>query len=209
MIFFLKRGIAKVTYKKYSLNYLWKQYNVESNTSNRENIVDSEYSYLYRNNYLNTIFALKVNEYSLGDGEYLIGMNDYDNVHIEDELSNVTISLNKDNTEKSDGSYRSRYLIKNATTTYVGYSVQDDRYRNRVDGVQYEVTSTTTYSRGSYIGTVTASSRSAYPTNGTSDNTYWYVYQGTIKGEEIETIQGLPGEYPEDGEQDGYWYVRQ
>ena len=102
-----------------------------------------------------------------------------------------------------------KYLIKNATTTYVGYNVQDGKYRNRVNGKQYEAVSNTTHSKGTYIGTVTASSRSAYPINGTSDNTYWYVYQRTVKGEEIGTIEALPGEYPEDGEQDGYWYVRQ
>ena len=100
-------------------------------------------------------------------------------------------------------------MIKNATTKYTGYDVQDGTYGNYVTGTKYRVVFNTTHSKGTYIGTVTASSRSAYPTNGTSDNTYWYVYQGTIKGEEIGTIEALPGEYPEDGEQDGYWYVRQ
>ena len=39
----------------------------------------------------------------------------------------------------------------------------------------YTLTTSTSYSRGSYIGEVTNHSRSAYPNNDYEDN-YWYVY---------------------------------
>lgn len=212
-VFFRRRGIAKVTYKKYSINYLWNKYNVNSNTTYTEQVTDANYEYTYSNTG-RPAFAGKVNQYSYitynNEGYYYIGNADYEAIAVDDEdLSGITLFIYRDATDLSDGSQRSKYLIKNATTTYVGYNVQDGKYRNRVNGKQYEVVSNTTHSKGTYIGTVTASSRSAYPTNGTSDNTYWYVYQGTIKGEEIGTIEGLPGEYPEDGVQGGYWYVRQ
>ena len=208
-VFFRRRGIAKVTYKKYSINYLWNKYNVNSNTTYTEQVTDANYEYTYGDSYRRTTYAIKVNDYTIVNGRYHINGDDCSGILIEDELSGITLSLNRDNTEYSDGSYRASNLIKNATTTYMGYSNASDEYRTLIKGTKYEIVSNTTHNKGTYIGTVTASSRSAYPTNGTSDNTYWYVYQGTIKGEEIGTIEGLPGEYPEDGVQDGYWYVRQ
>lgn len=211
-VFFRRRGIAKVTYKKYSLNYLWNKYNVNSNTTYTEQVTDANYERQVNDSGPpRTKFAIKVNRYTIVNDNYPyhIGENDYESIRLEDELSGITLVIYRDYNANSDGSYNADCLIKNATTKYTGYDVQDGTYGNYVTGTKYDVVFNTTHSKGTYIGTVTASSRSAYPTNGTSDNTYWYVYQGTIKGEEIGTIEGLPGEYPEDGVQGGYWYVRQ
>lgn len=212
MIFFLKRGIAKVTYKKYSLNYLWNQYNVNSNTTYTEQVTDANYEHQHDDSGPpRTVFARKVNRYTIVNDRYpyYVDANDHEPISIEDDLSGITLAFYKDYNFNDDDSFNACCLIKNATTKYTGYDVQDGTYGNYFTGTKYEVVFNTTYSKGTYIGTVTASSRSAYRTNGTSDNTYWYVYQGTVKGEEIGTIEALPGEYPEDGEQDGYWYVRQ
>ena len=212
-VFFRRRGIAKVTYKKYSLNYLWNKYNVNSNTTYTEQVTDANYEHQHDDSGPpSTKFAIKVNRYTIVNDRYPyhIDENDSEPISIEDDLSGITLAFYKDYNYYEDGGYYLAYrLIKNATTHYTGYDVQDGTYGNYFTGTEYGVVFNTTHSKGTYIGTVTASSRSAYPTNGTSDNTYWYVYQGTVKGEEIGTIEALPGEYPEDGEQGGYWYVRQ
>lgn len=212
-VFFRRRGIAKVTYKKYRINYIWNKYNVNSNTTYTEQVVDANYEYIYSEKE-SEVFAGKVNSYSYitynNLGYYYIADAYYDSIVVDSEYDDITLFLFSDSIHnQEDEAHYSQYLIKNATTTYIGYSYEDNVWRNRITGTKYSVTSKTTYSRGSYIGQVAASSKTAYETNGTSDNTYWYVYQGTVKGEEIGTIEGLPGEYPEDGEQDGYWYVRQ
>lgn len=211
-VFFNRRGSVKVTYKKYSLNYLWNKYNVNSNTTYTEQVTDANYAYQCYDSDPRTRFAIKVNKYTIVNNRnypYHIGENDYANISLEDGLSGITLVIYMDYRANSDGSYNAGCLIKNAKTMYTGYHVEYGTYGNYVTGTKYGVVFNTTHSKGTYIGTVTASSRSAYPTNGTSDNTYWYVYQGTVKGEEIGTIEAPPGEYPEDGEQDGYWYVRQ
>ena len=48
------------------------------------------------------------------------------------------------------------------------------RYSSRYMGL---TKITKCYTKGSYVGTVTSSSRSTYPTDGVSGS-YWYVYQG-------------------------------
>ena len=60
-VFFRRRGIAKVTYKKYSLNYLWNKYNVNSNTTYTEQVTDANYESTYGDSYRRTIYAIKVN----------------------------------------------------------------------------------------------------------------------------------------------------
>ena len=233
-VFFRRRGIAKVTYKKYSLNYLWNKYNV--NTTYVEHTGGRTFE-AYEN------YGREVDHSFWGDGspcvftsinitQDKISFTGYD----EDSMGYLlykyrgqTVYGTSYNIYFKDENAWSGGYVGSGTYTKNKSEFHDNNYYwtscpipsnydySTVDGLHGEVPITLTYhwytpsySKGSTShGTVTASSRSAYPTNGTSDNTYWYVYQGTVKGEEIGTIEGLPSEYPEDGEQDGYRYVRQ
>ena len=70
------------------------------------------------------------------------------------------------------------------------------------------------YSQGSTsYGTVTSTSRNAYPSNGISGS-YWYVSAGSTSqtlnepGTLNGTIVADYGTYPENGKSGSYWYVR-
>lgn len=241
-VFFRRRGIVKVTYKKYSLNYLWNKYNVNTTyvEHTESEIFDVGESY---GSYVRHSFWGDDNDCvftSINITQDKISFKGYDpDLRIEDLFvkyrgqtvygTSYNINFSDGNAwsggEVGSGTYtknKSEFHANNYTWTscpipsnYNYLEVEDNSfYGSHIEGeVPITLTShwyTSSYSKGSTsYGTVTASSRSAYPTNGTSDNTYWYVYQGKVKGEEIGTIEALPGEYPEDGEQDGYWYVRQ
>lgn len=72
----------------------------------------------------------------------------------------------------------------------------------------------TTESRGSYVGTVTSTSSSAYPNDG-SDGDYWYVYSGSTptyaysKGStKYSDVSGSSkNSYPSNGKSGNYWYT--
>lgn len=64
-------------------------------------------------------------------------------------------------------------------------------YRSRVEYVGVDEI-TETYVRGSYIGTVKSTNRSAYPDNGVSGN-YWYVYKGTTNPPTAPSSITVPG----------------
>ena len=241
-VFFRRRGIAKVTYKKYSLNYLWNKYNVNTtyveHTGGRTYEAGEDYDSEFRHSFwgddndcvftsinitqdkisftgydpdltLENLFVKYRGQTAYGTS-YNIYFND-ENAWSGGQVGSGTYTKNKSEFYDSNYYWTSCPIPSN----YTFYKVNDDSFYGVATGGEVPITLTyhwytPSYSKGSTShGTVTASSRGAYPTNGTSDNTYWYVYQGTVKGEEIGTIEALPGEYPEDGEQDGYWYVRQ
>ena len=71
----------------------------------------------------------------------------------------------------------------------------------------YNISSTA--SRGTYRGTVTSTSSSAYPTNGQSGS-YWYDTRTSayIQGSYVGVVEAEPNTYPSNGRHsDGYWYV--
>lgn len=75
-------------------------------------------------------------------------------------------------------------------------------------GVTYSRTPTgeTEIVKGSFIETIYATSRNAYPDDDYVGN-YWYVYQNQAPGQYIETISTNVDSYPHDGQSGGYYYV--
>ena len=144
---------------KYNLKYKWAKYYTNSSTSyvdtagSEITYEGSTSTYVYSNDTYS--FDASTGEYSLGDTTSIARGRVYN---------------------LSAGDYFIFDSVSSASTIYECVS-------NTVVNKQYVIiykertaTTKTAYSRGSYIGEVTSTNSSAYPTNGRNSDGYWYVY---------------------------------
>ena len=103
--------------------------------------------------------------------------------------------------------------ISSGNTYY--FTSRDTTYKFTSSGVLqncYPAIVTSEISRGDYIGDVTSTTSSTYPSNGAQDG-YWYVYYTSTttysRGTFIETVYSYDeSAYPADARHtDGYWYT--
>lgn len=86
-----------------------------------------------------------------------------------------------------------------------------DSYYNQSTYTEYTSKQESSTVRGTYIGTVSSTSSTAYPTNGQSGS-YWYDTRTSayIRGTtNYGTVEADEGTYPNNGRHtDGFWYVK-
>ena len=99
-------------------------------------------------------------------------------------------------------------VSSNDSTTYPDYDSLADVPRGEIYYYQRD-SSSTEYSKGSYVKSVNSSNRNAYPDN-SRDGSYWYVYdrstktRGSANGSVTSTNRR---QYPDNGVSGSYWYV--
>ena len=183
--------MANWIWKKYNsiskLTYKWRKYNTTSGYSGWERTGDIKTDYFSSSNSMYTSFTGYTN----------INVNSSTG-RISGVGSSITIGM-------VGAIYRS---INGSEAQYMSNTRSGSQYLNTF----YPIAAKATTVKGTYIGTVTSTSSTAYPTNGQSGS-YWYDTRTSStnysQGSYIGEVIAEDGTYPTNGRaSDGYWYVR-
>ena len=197
-------NITKSEWNKYNLKvqitYIWEMYSAER---------DGAYAVSY------------------GSGGSFLAETDeeYDGFRYDYDSPETALSMTNRNRFYNDGTQRYIYqfdsgewFMRGSDNSKFAYELISSTSSNGKYLVTYSRTASiienNNYYKGSTsYGTVTSTSRSAYPTNGKSGS-YWYVSAGSTSQtlDEPGTLSGTIvadyGTYPENGKSGNYWYVR-
>lgn len=208
-------GVGNVAKMFYSSGYVWKKYNTNTTNIyywNRFNVVTTTtYTWdKYKYDFIGYEYS-----YYRGDELYL-SINQTTRLY-------RSIRVNEDGDIEFVGSYtyyrdfndRGDYSSANGWYLQHGLDIceiYDAMSYQRVDVYRIEVQrGEAIYEKGSYLGTVTSTSSSAYPNNG-QQGSYWYqnrrsstdYSKGTANGSVNSTNRSA---YPDNGRSGNYWYV--
>lgn len=181
-------------------NWIWKKYNSTSTLiyTWRQYNTSTTYSGWERSGDISTVY------FKTSSGAY----------HLTSGYRSITVDSS---TGKITG-VGAKVEIGAVGTIYRNFSNRKAQYINNTkSGSQYlctfyDIESKGTTLKGTYRGTVTSTSSTAYPTNGASGS-YWYDTRTSAtsysQGSYIEEVIAEDGTYPTNGRaSDGYWYVR-
>lgn len=184
---------SNVEYERYNslLEYTWRQYNTTLQYTWRKYNLSSQTSYVMSLGSTVTLESWEKNNVEF-----------FANISVNPNTGAITL-LDSVRNEQTSGVY------------YVHFSNVNRAGYFRTSGNRYNTSATeinakknTTYSKGSYVSTVTSTSSTTYPTNGKSGS-YWYdtrtssrlksTYRGTVKSTNSTA-------YPTNGQSGTYWY---
>lgn len=182
--------MANWIWKKYNstskVTYKWRQYNTTTGYSGWERTGDIKTTYF-------------------SSGEYYATMKGYLDISINSRTGTISPVGAYVEIGNIGTLYRS---INGSDAQYMTNTRSGSRYLN----TYYSIASKATTVKGTYRGTVTSTSSTAYPTNGKSGS-YWYDTRTSStsysQGSYIGEVIAEDGTYPTNGRaSDGYWYVR-